>query len=89
MITHGKKWHYLAVKKLPALLRGIKSSHNGDFYCINCLHSFRTKNKFKKHKNVCKNHDYCYMEMPTKYKKILKYIHRQKHIKFHLLFMLT
>ena len=24
MITYGKKWHYLAVKGLPALLRGIK-----------------------------------------------------------------
>ena len=27
MITDGKKWHYLAVKSLSALLRGIKSSH--------------------------------------------------------------
>ena len=24
-------WHYLAVKMLPALLRGITSKHNGDF----------------------------------------------------------
>ena len=69
-------------KKLSALLRGIASNHYGDFYCINCLHSFRTENKLKKHKNVCKNHDCCYIEMPKKYNKVLKYIHGQKCLKF-------
>ena len=43
MISNGEKWHYLAVKKLSALLRGITSTNNGNFYCLNCLHSFRTK----------------------------------------------
>ena len=33
MITDGEKWHYLAVKKLSALLRGITSNHKEDFYC--------------------------------------------------------
>ena len=28
MITDGKKWHYLAVKKLSALLRGMASKHD-------------------------------------------------------------
>ena len=37
-------WHYLAVKILSALLRAVTSKNNGDFYCLNCLHSFRTKN---------------------------------------------
>ena len=32
MITDGKKWHYLAVKSLTALLKGITSKHKGDFY---------------------------------------------------------
>ena len=41
-ITHGKKWHFLAVKKL------------------------------KKRKNVCENHDFCYVEMPKEDNKILK-----------------
>ena len=36
MITDGKKWHYLAVKSLSTLLRGITPNHNGDFYCLNC-----------------------------------------------------
>ena len=35
MITVDKKWHYLAVKKLSALLRGIDSKHDGEFYCLN------------------------------------------------------
>ena len=35
MISNGEKlWHYLAVKKLSALLRGITSKNNGDFYCL-------------------------------------------------------
>ena len=33
MITYGIKCHYLAVRSLFALLRGITSSNNGDFYC--------------------------------------------------------
>ena len=37
MITDGEKWHYLAVKKFSALLRGITSNHNGDFYFLNCF----------------------------------------------------
>ena len=27
VIPNGEKWHYLAVKKLTALLKGIKSKH--------------------------------------------------------------
>ena len=43
MISNGEKWHYLAVKKLSALLRGITSQHHDNFYCLNCFHSFATK----------------------------------------------
>ena len=39
-------WHYLVVKKSSALLHGITSKHKGDFYCLNCLHYFRTENEF-------------------------------------------
>ena len=55
MITDDdNRWHYLAVKSLPALLRGITSSNNGDF---NCFHSYRTLNKLKKHERLRNNHD--------------------------------
>ena len=47
MIPNEKKqiWHYLAVKKLSALLFRITSKHKVDFYCLNCLHSLRTEKK--------------------------------------------
>ena len=35
------------VKGLAALLKGITSNHNGDFYCLNCFHSYSTENKPK------------------------------------------
>ena len=38
MIADGKKWHYLAVKILSALIRGITSKDDGDFYCLNCFY---------------------------------------------------
>ena len=70
MITDREKWHYLVVKSLSALFRGITLKHEGDFYCLNCFQSYTTKNKLKKHKKVCGNHDYCYVEMPEEDKKI-------------------
>ena len=45
MITDNEKWHYLAVKNVSGLLRGITSNHNGDFSCLNCFHSYTTKKK--------------------------------------------
>ena len=72
MITDGKKWHYLIVRRLSALLNGITSKRNGDSYCLNCFRSYRTKESLEKHMKKCENKDYCYMEMPKKGEK-LKY----------------
>ena len=70
MITDdGERWHYLAVKNLPALLRGITSNHHGDFYCLNCFHSYKTRNKLKKQERVCNNHDYFCVDMPKEHEK--------------------
>ena len=81
MITDdGIRWHYLAVKSLPALLRGITSNHHGDFYCLNCFHSNATYNKLKKHERVGNNHDYCRVDMPKKHEKI-KYLPGEKSLK--------
>ena len=62
MITDGERWHYLAIISLSALLRRITSSHYGDFYCLNCFHSYSTHNKLKKHGKVYNNHDNCRVE---------------------------
>ena len=54
MIPNDEKenQHYLA------LLKGITSKQDGDFYCLNYLHSYRTENKLKYHEKVCKNIDF-------------------------------
>ena len=49
-INNGENWHYLVVKNLPGLFKGITSNHKENFYCLNCFHSYRTKNKLEAHK---------------------------------------
>ena len=84
MISNGEKqWHYLAIKKLSALLREITSKHYGTFYCLNCLHSFATEKTLESHKKVCQNKDFCNVIMPSEDTKILI----KNLIKHHLLFM--
>ena len=63
------------------MLRGITSKYNGKFFCINCFHSYSTKDKFKKHKDVCEKHDYYYLEIPKEDNKILKYNNEEKSMK--------
>ena len=94
MITDGEKWDYIALKSertdegfnrpirsLSRLFRGITGNQNGDFYSLNCLHSFRTDNPLKRHERLCDNNDCCHVEMPTKNNKILKYNHGEKSLK--------
>ena len=77
MISNGENWHYIVVKNLP----GITSNHKEDFYCLNCFHSYRTKNKLEAHKKICENHDCYHVEMPTKDNNIIKYNQEEKSIK--------
>ena len=81
MISNGENWHYLTVKNLSGLLRGITSNHEGDFYCLNCFHSYRTKSKLEAHKKICENRNYCNVEMPNEDNKIIKYNQGEKSIK--------
>ena len=94
MITADEKWHQIALKSestddgfnrpaksVSKLFRGITANHNGDFHCLSCLHSFRTYNVLKKHERLCENNDFCCVEMPTKFNKILKYNHGEKSLK--------
>ena len=39
-------------QSLSRLFRGVTSNNNGDFYCLGCLHSFRTGNALKKHERL-------------------------------------
>ena len=78
MITDGEKWHYLAVKKLSALLRVITSNHNRDFYCLNCFRAYTTENKLESHEKLCESQDYCCIEMPNEDNKIIQYNNGEK-----------
>ena len=73
MINNGEKWHYLTVKNLPGLLRGITSTHKEDFYCLNCFHSYRARNKLESHKKICEK-KICEIIIMAMYKCQLKVI---------------
>ena len=86
MISNGENWHYLAVKSLSGLLRGITSNHNGDYYCLNCFHSYTAENKLNAHKKICENNEYCNIEMPSPNNNLIKYNEGGKSLK--LLFVI-
>ena len=72
MITDGcGNWYYLAVKSIPRLLRGITSTHDGDFYCLNCFHSYRTSNKLKKQIQLYQVNDFCNLVLPNEESKYI------------------
>ena len=74
MVPNREGWHYLPVKKLPALL----SVNTADFYCLNCLHCFPTKNKSKSHRKVCESKKFGNILMPSEDTKILQFNQSQK-----------
>ena len=79
MIPNKEKlWHYLALKKLLPLIRGVTFKHYGDFYCLNCLHSVRTKNKLKLHNAVSENKYFRNIKMSSEDTKILQFNQNQK-----------
>ena len=77
MISSWDGWHYIAIEKLPALLRRIMSK-NCNFCYSNCLYSFRTENKLESHKNVYENKDCCNIVMPSIDTKISEFNQYQK-----------
>ena len=81
MISNGENWHYLVVKSLPGLLKGLTSRHDKDFYCLNCLCAYTTRNKLEEHKKICENNKCCHVEMPNEKNTIIKYNQGEKSIK--------
>ena len=68
-----KKVDIILEQKISAWLAKITSKHNGDFRCLNYLHSVRTENKRKSHEKVCKSKDFCGIVTPSKDDNILKF----------------
>ena len=50
-------------------------------YFLTFFHSYSTKHKPKRRERVCNDHDYYYVEIPNKNKKILKYNYGEKSLK--------
>ena len=77
MISNGENLALSCSKKFI----WITYRNKEDFYCLNCFHSYRTKNKLEAHKKILENLDYCRVEMPTKDHNTIKYNHGEKSIK--------
>ena len=74
MITdNNNNWHYITIKSISRSFRGVTTKNKGDFYCLNCLHSVRTKNKLLNHEKLCTNHKHCEIIMPKECENIINY----------------
>ena len=73
IIPNEEWWHHITVKKILALLRRITSKRHDDFYCLNCLHSFRTKHKIELHKKLCENKYFYNIFMTSEDTKMLEF----------------
>ena len=49
---NSNNWYYIVIKKMKRLIKGVTSSHHGDFFCRSCMHSYRTENALKKHERL-------------------------------------
>ena len=55
--------------------------NDGDFYCLNCLQSFRTENKLKSHERVCKNKYFCGIVISFQKENLLPFNQYMKSVK--------
>ena len=62
----------LCMLKIISIIKRNYIKNNGAFYCLNCLHSFRIKNKPESHKRVCENKD-CNIIIPSEDTEILEF----------------
>ena len=73
MISNEERWHYLAVKKLSALLSGVTSKQDDDFSLLNYLYLFRAKKTVKSLREVCENKDFCSVLILSEDIKVLEF----------------
>ena len=72
MIPSEGACHYLTIKKVSTLLRGITSKHHRGLYYLNCLHSFAAESKRESHKKLCDEKGFCNIIVPSEDTKMLK-----------------
>ena len=92
---NNEKWHFLALRSMQAddgclhpiksfsrLMSGISSeNHHGDFYCYGCFRSYRTQSVLNKHIELCKNNNFCQLELPKKGKNYIRHKPGSKSLK--------
>ena len=62
-------------------MRNNNDENNGDFFFLNCLHSFRTKHKLESCKKVSKNKGFCNVITLSEDTKILEFNQYKKYDK--------
>ena len=65
-------------KKISALLKGITSKNNSDFYCSNYPHAFKTKDILESNKRVRENKGFCKVVMSSEDTKTFEFNQNQK-----------
>ena len=83
MIPNGERGKDKSValsssKRISALLKGITSKNNSDFYCPNCPHAFKTKNILELNKKVGENKGFCKVVMSSEDTKTFEFNQYQK-----------
>ena len=79
--TYKSKYNLNRENQVILLMITDGENNNGDFYFLNRFQSYITKNELKKHKIVCENYYYYYVEIPEEDNKILKYNHGEKSVR--------
>ena len=71
-----------AIQSISGLFKKITSTNTTNHhFCLNCSHSYRIQNKFKKHELVCNNNYYCEIVLPNEKQKVTKYALGSKSLK--------
>ena len=65
-------------KKTITIIKRNNVKHYGDSYCLNCLHSFRIKNKLESQERACKNKDFRNAIIPSEDTEMLEINQYQK-----------
>ena len=54
-------------------MQGKSSKSHENYYFCGYFHSFRSQSTLEKHTELCKDHDYCKINLPEKGKNIKKH----------------
>ena len=68
-------------KGFSKLMRDISSSVHKSHYCFGCFHSFKCNSTLEKHTRLCKDHDFCKINLPDKKKNIKEHKYGSKSLR--------